>query len=328
MTLLLEWYAPETGGIPRSQVKCCRVRMSLHSSTTARLALLAAIWGSSFLWIKLALRGMSPVELTFARLVLGAAVLFVIAAVRGHRLPRSAGMWTHIAVAAVFANAAPYLLFALGEQHVSSATAGILNATTPLWTVMVALATGHERNLPAARAAGLIVGFGGALLVFAPWQDRSGLISAGAAECLGAAGCYGVAFVYMDKFIARRGVSPVALAACQLLAASVILGIALGFSGAPGVRLTTGVVVSIVILGLLGTGIAYVLNYQIISSDGATTASTVTYLLPVVAIILGAAVLSETITALTLAGIALILIGVALTRTRHAPHLARERRVR
>lgn len=86
--------------------------------------------------------------------------------------------------------------------------------------------------------------------------------------------------------------------------------------------------VSIAILGLIGTGIAYVLNYQIISSDGATTASTVTYLLPVVAIILGAAVLSETVTALTLAGIALILTGVALTRMRHTPHLARERRVR
>jgi drug/metabolite transporter (DMT)-like permease len=288
----------------------------VRSSTTARLVPLAAIWGSSFLWIKLALRGMSPVEVTFARLVLGAAVLFVIAAVRGHRLPRSAVMWAHIAVAAVFANAAPYLLFALGEQHVSSATAGILNATTPLWTVMVALATRHERTLPAARAAGLIIGFGGALLVFAPWQDRSGLVSAGAAECVAAAACYGVSYVYMDKFIARRGISPVALSACQLLAASVVLAVAVGVAGAPGPRLSAAVVASIAILGLIGTGIAYVLNYQIIASDGATTASTVTYLLPVVAIILGAVVLHETITAATLAGIALILAGVALTRKR------------
>lgn len=281
-----------------------------------RLGLLAVIWGSSFLWIKLALRGMSPVEVTFGRLVLGAAVLFVIASARGMRLPRSARMWAHIAVAAVFGNAGPYLLFALGEQHVSSATAGILNATTPLWTVMVALATRHERNLPAARAAGLIVGFGGALLVFAPWQDRSGLVSAGAAESLGAAACYGIGFVYMDKFIARRGVGAVVLSACQLLAASVILAVVLGLSGPQDPRLTAEVVVSIAILGLLGTGTAYVLNYQIITSDGATVASTVTYLLPVVAIILGAAVLGETITALTLAGIALILAGVALTRKR------------
>jgi drug/metabolite transporter (DMT)-like permease len=92
--------------------------LSVRGPTTARLALLAVIWGSSFLWIKLALRGLSPVEVTFSRLVLGAAVLFIIAAARGHRLPRSPVMWAHIAVAAVFANAAPYLLFALGEQHV------------------------------------------------------------------------------------------------------------------------------------------------------------------------------------------------------------------
>lgn len=286
----------------------------MRGSTSVRLALLAVVWGSSFVWIKVALRGLSPVEVTFSRLVLGAAVLFLIAAARGHRLPRSPVLWAHIGVAAVFANAAPYLLFALGEQHVGSATAGILNATTPLWTIIVALATRHERNLPAARAAGLIVGFGGALLVFAPWQEQSALASAGAVECLGAALCYGISYVYMDKFIARRGVSLVSLSACQLLIASVVLGCVLGVAGAPAPRMTAGVWASIAILGLFGTGIAYVLNYQIISSDGATTASTVTYLLPVVAIILGAALLGEAITALTLTGIALILAGVGLTR--------------
>jgi drug/metabolite transporter (DMT)-like permease len=150
--------------------------------------------------------------------------------------------------------------------------------------------------------------------VFAPWQDRSGLASAGATECLAAALCYGISYVYMDKFIARRGVSPVPLSACQLLAASVVLGAVLAGTGTASPHLTGGVVASIAILGLLGTGIAYVLNYQIISSDGATTASTVTYLLPVVAIILGAALLGERITAVTLAGIALILAGVGLTR--------------
>jgi drug/metabolite transporter (DMT)-like permease len=288
----------------------------MRGSTTVRLALLAAIWGSSFLWIKLALRGLSPVEVTFARLLLGAAVLLVIAAARGYSLPRSPVMWAHIAVAALIGNAAPYLLFALGEQKVSSSTAGILNATTPLWTVVVALAVRHERTLPLRRAAGLVVGFGGALLVFAPWADRSGLVSVGAIECVTAAACYGVSYVYMDRFLARRGISPVALSAAQLLVASIFLAIALSVVGAPGPRLDAAVVVSITILGLIGTGIAYVLNYQVISEDGATAASTVTYLLPVVAIILGVAVLGESITALVIAGIALILAGVALTRKR------------
>jgi len=95
-------------------------------------------------------------------------------------------MWTHIAVAALFANAAPYLLFAVGEQHVASSTAGMLNATTPLWTVVVALATRHQRAVTARQAAGLLVGFSGAVLIFSPWQAAAGLGSIGAIECLAA----------------------------------------------------------------------------------------------------------------------------------------------
>ena len=285
---------------------------------TLRIGLLALIWGSGFLWIKLAIGGLSPVEVTLARLVLGSAVLFAVVAVQRGSLPRTAVVWMHIMVAALFANAAPYLLFAVGEQHVASATAGMLNATTPLWTVVVAVAIGHQRAITARQATGLVVGFGGALLVFSPWQATSGLASAGGIECLAAAASYGISYVYMDRFLARRGIGPVVLSACQLGAASVFLAVALGVTGAPGPRLDATVVASIAMLGLVGTGAAYVLNYQIIASEGATVASTVTYLLPVVAIILGALVLGEHITVLVLAGIALILAGVALTRNRRA----------
>jgi drug/metabolite transporter (DMT)-like permease len=288
----------------------------VYRAATARLALLALIWGSSFLWIKLALRGLSPVEVTLARLVLGSAVLFAVVAVQRGSLPRSPMLWVHIMVAALFANAAPYLLFAAGEQHVASSTAGMLNATTPLWTVVVALATRHQRAITARRAAGLVAGFGGAVLIFSPWQAASGLASTGAIECIAAAASYGISYVYMDRFLAQRGISPVTLSACQLLAASVMLAIALGVTGAPSPRLDAAVIVSIAILGLAGTGIAYVLNYQIITSEGATVASTVTYLLPVVAIVLGVLALGEHVTFLILAGIVLILGGVALTRQR------------
>ncbi len=188
---------------------------------TLRIGLLAMIWGSGFLWIKLAIGGLSPVEVTLARLVLGSAVLFAVVAVQRGSLPRTPVVWTHIMVAALFANAAPYLLFAVGEQHVASATAGILNATTPLWTVVVASAIGHQRAITARQAAGLVIGFGGALLVFSPWQAASGLASAGAIECLAAAASYGISYVYMDRFLARRGIGPVVLSACQLGAASV-----------------------------------------------------------------------------------------------------------
>jgi drug/metabolite transporter (DMT)-like permease len=231
-------------------------------------------------------------------------------------VPRSPLLWAHIIVAALFANAAPYLLFAVGEQHVASSTAGMLNATTPLWTVVIALGTRHQRSVTARQAAGLLVGFGGAVLIFAPWQARSGFASIGAIEFLGAAASYGISYVYMDRFLARRGISPVTLAACQLLAASAWLAIALGVTGAASARFSAQVVVSVAILGLIGTGAAYVLNYQIITSEGATIASTVTYLLPIIAIILGILVLGEHLTLLVAGGIALILAGVALTRSR------------
>src|SRR5262249_23684071 len=104
---------------------------------------LALIWGSDFLWMKLGVRAMSARELTLARLLLGVGVLFPLVALRGENLPRGWRMWAHITVAALFANAAPYLLFGLAEERVASSTAAILNATTPLWTVLIALAVRH-----------------------------------------------------------------------------------------------------------------------------------------------------------------------------------------
>jgi drug/metabolite transporter (DMT)-like permease len=241
-------------------------------SALPRIALLALIWGSAFLWIKLADRGFSAVEVTLARLALGAAVLFVIVRVRHEAIPRSGRLWGHIAIAALFANAVPYLLFAVAEQHVDSSTAGIINATTPLWTVILALAVRHQKAVTTWQAAGL---------------------------------------------------GPVVLSACQLLAASVMLAVALAVSGVQTPHVTAENITAIAILGIVGTGFAYVLNYQIITSEGATVASTVTYLLPAVAIVLGVLVLDESITVIVLAGIALVLVGVALTR-RHPKQASSE----
>ena len=285
-------------------------------SALPRIALLALIWGSGFLWIKLADRGFSPVEVTLARLALGAAVLFAIARARKEHAPRSGRLWAQIAVAALVANAVPYLLFAVAEQTVDSSTAGIINATTPLWTVVLALAIRHQKTVTSWQGAGLIVGFAGAVLIFTPWRTALGLVSVGGLECLVASISYAVSFIYMDRYLARRGISPVLLSACQLLAAALMLAIALAVSGARAPHVTAVSAAALAVLGIIGTGIAYVLNYQIITSDGATAASTVTYLLPVVAIVLGVLVLNETINVATLAGIALVLGGVALTRVR------------
>ena len=291
-------------------------------SALPRIGLLALIWGSAFLWIKLADRGFSPVEVTLARLALGAAVLFAIVLARREKIPRQGRLWAHIVVAALFANAVPYLLFAVAEQTVNSSTAGIINATTPLWTVLLALAVRHQKTVTNWQVAGLFVGFIGAVLIFTPWSTAAGLTSAGALECLAASISYAVSYVYMDKFLARRGIGPVVLSACQLGTAAIMLAIALAVTGVRTPHVTAVSVAAIAVLGIVGTGFAYVLNYQIITSEGATVASTVTYLLPVVAIVLGVVVLSETITVSALIGIALVLAGVALTRRQAKPATA------
>ena len=173
---------------------------------------------------------------------------------------------------------------------------------------MLALAVRHQKTVTVWQAAGLIVGFAGAVLIFTPWHTAGGLFSAGGLECLAASVSYAVSYIYMDRFLARRGIGPVVLSACQLAAAAVMLAITLAVTGAPhAARHQPRTVAAIAVLGIIGTGFAYVLNYQIITSEGATVASTVTYLLPVVAIVLGVLVLGESITVTTLAGIALVL---------------------
>ena len=140
-------------------------------------------------------------------------------------------LWVHIVVAALFANAVPYLLFAVAEQTVDSSTAGIINATTPLWTVVLALAVRHQKTVTTWQAAGLIVGFAGTLLIFTPWHTAGGLTSAGALECLAASVSYAISYIYMDRFLARQGLSAIVLSACQLAAAAVMLAIALAVTG-------------------------------------------------------------------------------------------------
>ncbi|HEX3958195.1 MAG TPA: DMT family transporter [Trebonia sp.] len=292
--------------------------MAIGRGSLTRLTLLALLWGSSFLWIAIALRGFSPVQIVLIRLALGALVLVAILYTRGLRLPGDRMIWLHLVVAAIFANAIPYTLFAIGEKHVSSSVAGVLNATTPLWTLVIAFATGHERRVSGPKLTGFIIGLAGTLLIFSPWETGSQIASAGGLACLGASASYGVSYVYMDRYLARRGIPPLVLSAGQLIAATVEMAIVLSFAGLQPIHWRPDAIAALAVLGALGTGIAYVLNYRLITDEG-TTASVVTYLLPIVAVILGAAILGDHITAQIIAGMLIILLGVALTRrVRHS----------
>ncbi|MFD9880636.1 DMT family transporter [Streptomyces alboflavus] len=288
-----------------------------------RIAVLALLWGSSFLWIKLALEGgLAPLHVTIVRCALGAAVLLVLARSARQSLPRGRRVWGHLLVAALFCNALPFLFFSIGEQTVDSGVAGVMNATTPLWSLGLGFLLGTERGLGPKRLAGLLLGFGGTLLIFAPWQ-QSGLTSPGALALLAAAVSYAVAFAYMVRHLIGRDTPPLALSAAQLLAATGLTTLGLPASPHTESAPTLTGVLAVVVLGVFGTGLTFHLNSRLIADEGPTAAATVGYLLPVVSVGLGALVLGEEVGVRVLAGMAVVLAGVGLTRVGSARAAAR-----
>ncbi|WP_282791155.1 DMT family transporter [Streptomyces sp. CC224B] len=284
-----------------------------------RIAVLALLWGSSFLWIKLALDGgLAPLHVTVVRCALGAAVLLGLAGAARQRLPRDRRTWAHLVVAALFCNALPFLFFSIGEQTVGSGVAGVMNATTPLWSLVIGLLLGTERRLGPWRIAGLALGFLGTLLIFAPWHE-TGLASTGALLLLAAAVSYAVAFAYMARHLIDRGTPPLALSAAQLLVATGLTGLGLPAAPHEASSPTVTGVVAVVVLGVFGTGLTFHLNSRLIADEGPTAAATVGYLLPVVSVALGALVLGEGLSARVVAGMAVVLAGVALSRRAATP---------
>ncbi|TWJ27040.1 drug/metabolite transporter (DMT)-like permease [Micromonospora sagamiensis] len=278
------------------------------------MAALALLWGSGFLWIKLALRGFNPVQIVFARLLLGFVVLAPLVLSRGLGFPRGWRLWGHLFVAALVANAIPYVLFGVGEQTVGSNVAGVLNATTPLWALLLAFLVGVDRSVTWRKGAGFGLGFLGVVVIFSPWESANEIASWGGLACLAAAASYGVSYVYMGRYLAGRGISPIVLSASQLGAATALLALAMPFAGLEPPVWRVDAVLSLLVLGILGTGVAYVLNYRIISDEGPTAASVVAYLLPIVAVLLGWLVVDEPVTGAILVGVGLVLVGVVLTR--------------
>ncbi|MFD5780314.1 DMT family transporter [Streptomyces sp. NPDC126933] len=280
------------------------------------MGVLALLWGSTFLWIKLALNhGLSPLHITVIRCALGAGVLLALSYAARKRLPRDRTTWLQLVVAAFFCNALPFFLFSVGQRTVDSGVAGALNATTPLWSLMIGVAIGTERGLRPVRAAGLLLGFAGTLLIFAPWQ-RTVLLSWGALALLGAAASYAVAFAYMGRTLTGKSTAPLALSAAQLVTATGLSALALPAGGPLLVPLTVTAVVAVAVLGIFCTGFTFYLNYRLIADEGPTNAATVGYLLPVVSVALGALVLGKKVGLRVVAGMVVVLVGVGMTQWR------------
>lgn len=275
-----------------------------------RLVILAFIWGWSFLFIKVAVEGMSPTTVAWGRITLGAAVLFVVLRRQGGQVPRDRVMLRHFALTAVAGTMLPFSLLAWAEQDITSALTAVLNGSTPLFTALFSALALSERLRP-LQLAGLAVGITGvALAVDLGTSDLHGSSLTGALAAVGAGCCYGIAFVYIKRNL--TGVPPLVAATGQLTAGAILLApVALATSIIEGISLTPSRVAAVALLGVVGTGIAFALNYRVIGELGATRASLVTYLVPVVAVIVGVVVLSEPFEWRLVVGAALTICGIA-----------------
>jgi drug/metabolite transporter (DMT)-like permease len=276
-----------------------------------QLVLLSAVWGASFLFIKVADRDFAAIDVALGRVALGAGVLLAALGIGRRGLPRGPVAWGHLALIGLIGNAVPFTLFAYGETRISSVLAGLWNATTPLLVLLVATFMLPDERPTGRRVAGLFVGFAGVVVVLAPWRGLGGSELLGQLMCLGAAACYGFAFPYTRRFIAWRPESGTALSAGQLLCATAWLAAATVFVGGAPHGVSLAAVLSLLALGAFGTGLAYILNYAIVRAAGATTAATVTYLVPIVSTALGVIVLGESVTWNQPVGAAIALFAVA-----------------
>ncbi|WP_372592733.1 DMT family transporter [Actinotalea sp.] len=279
--------------------------------------LLAVIWGCSFAFIKVGLEALTAFQVASVRLGLGALTLLAISAMTGTRLPRGSRTWGHLLVVGALSCAIPFTLFAYGEQHLTSVLAGLINAATPLATLAVILVAFPEERPTRDRVTGMLVGFLGVLTLTGVWEGFSSGEALGVLALIGAISCYGISYPYARRYLSSGGESPIALATGQVLLGALLTLPMLAWTGTALVApLTPAVVLSMIALGSLGSGVAYVLNFRIIAAVGSSVASTVTYLTPVVATLLGVLVLHERLHWFEPVGGAVVILGIAVSQGR------------
>src|SRR6184192_135951 len=273
------------------------------------LLALAAIWGASFLFIKVAVRELTPATLITGRLGLAAltlALLVPFAVGTCETLRQLRESWAWLVVVALVNTAIPFWLLSWGETRIDSGLASILQASVPIFNALIAFVAFHEVRVTGARLVGVAVGFVGvALLVGAQPQGRV----LGALAVVGMAFCYGVGGLLTGRYLTRVRPIVVALASTSI---ATLVALPLGAAEAPGHVPGWKTIGSVVALGIPGTALAYLLFFALISGAGAAYTSLVTYLIPPIALAYGAIFLDERFGAAALGGLALILAGVAL----------------
>lgn len=273
----------------------------------------SVIWGSSFLLIKVAVRDMSPASVVFGRMLFGAAICLPLA-FRRRSLSGLGRCLPAIIAVTCLDMALPTFLTAWGEQRVSSSLAGILTATDPLFVAVLAFWVARSERVDRRRFAGLLIGFAGvAVLLGFDSGDGHGVLSGSAAVIMSAA-CYALAALIYRRWLTD---APALGVTALTLSLSSVVFAGPGIAGLTRATAMTSTVAAVVVLGVVNTGLAYWMFYVLVDEAGAASASVITYAMPVVALILGVAVLGEQLTVSIIAGLVLIACGAWLATARN-----------
>ena len=285
---------------------------------------LAFIWGSSFLLMKVGLRSLAPLQISGLRIFSGVVVLMLLLMAARGRLPRERRIWGHLMVTGFFLGSLPFSLFALGEERVSSALAGIGNSTTPIATVLFSLMLLPTDKIGMRKIVGVLLGFVGVVVIMQPWQSQGRPDLLGFGMTLVAGMSYGLGWTYTKRFLGRADFGGLTLPAAQMLTSAGQMLVALvlwwltqrgNLSLAAPWSLHANTeggsafwpVLAVLVLGIVGTGIAMSFQYDVVRAAGPTVGTSVTYLIPVVSVALGVALLSERLQWPQFAGAAIVL---------------------
>ena len=277
---------------------------------------LGFVWGCSFIFIKLGLEFLTPFGVAFVRCALGAATLLLIAKWRGHSMPKDPMIRFHLWVVAILLNVIPGIFYAWAETVVTSVLAGIINAVTPLMTLLAIMAVNRVEKPKAYQIIGLAIGFLGVLTVLGAWNGLGDNPLWAIVVLMSAVTCYGISFPYTQRFVMPHKLNPESIVSMQLLLATITLLPFFLFNGISEYEFNLGPILAVVALGVFGSGIAYLWNFKVMELAGSAIASSVTYLTPVVAIIVGIIFLGEKVTWYEPVGGLIVLFGAALAQGR------------
>jgi drug/metabolite transporter (DMT)-like permease len=277
---------------------------------------LGTMWGSSYLFIKIGVETITPFTLVALRLAIGAALLAAVVVLRRVALPRSARMYGHLLVLSVFSVVLPFSLITWAEQSVTSSLASILTATVPLFVIVIAAVALPDEGITANRVIGLLIGFAGVVILTGGPGGGGELVPQLA--LLGAAASYAIGGVYGRRTV--TGLAPIVPAVVQVTFALVLsASLALAFERPFELEYPAAGIGSLLWLGLVGTGLAYLAFFRLLRRIGATRTSLVAYVMPVVGIVLGALVIQEPVTVPMIIGTVLVIGGIGLVNLQASP---------